>query len=133
VQISNKGFENNRLLNVFLAKVRTVRLDDVEELGDDSGNTSEEVRSCYTFELVELAEGQYQVYLLRKTFDFHKGTLLLVDIDGNVTGVHFALGGHEYGNVVEVQGLDHFAIRVPCSRIGFKVLRGTKLSGIDKD
>jgi hypothetical protein len=66
VQISNKGFENNRLLNVFLAKVRAVRLDDVEELGDDSGNTSEEVRSCYTLELAKSAEGQLMVIPVQK-------------------------------------------------------------------
>ena len=52
MQIPNKRFEDNGLLNILLSEIRSFRLDDIEELRDDSCYSSEEVRSRYPFELI---------------------------------------------------------------------------------
>ncbi|KAH3682524.1 hypothetical protein WICPIJ_006515 [Wickerhamomyces pijperi] len=67
-QISNHSLQNNGLLDILLPKVCNVRLCDVEQFGDNSGDTTEEIRpSC-------------ALQLFREAMHSDKGTGLLGDV-----------------------------------------------------
>jgi hypothetical protein len=51
VEISHKGAQDDGLLNVFLAEISPLRLNDIEEFGADCCYASKKMWSCETFEL----------------------------------------------------------------------------------
>jgi len=52
MQIPNEGFENYRLLNVFLTEICSFWLNYIKQLRDNGGDSSEEMRPRNSFELI---------------------------------------------------------------------------------
>ena len=111
VEVPGHAPDDDKLLGVLLAEIGAVRLDDVEELGDDGGDTYEVARSRCTF--MEVGDGAG------------------VDLGVSVGAVHFLRGGGKDEGYTCT--FEHGKVSVKVSGVGGEIFVGAELGRVDED